>query len=49
MKRALPRKPAEWLKEIKLAIADAAEAKPFGPLAGTNVTDANLYHPAPLI
>ena len=49
MKRPLPRKPAEWLKEIKLAIADAAEAKPFGPLAGTDVTDGNLYHLAPLV
>ena len=49
MKRPLPRTPAEWLKEIKLAIADAADAKPFGPLAGTEVTDATLFHLAPLV
>ena len=42
MNRPLPRTPAQWLKEIKLAIADASEAKPFGPLVGTEVTDANL-------
>jgi len=41
--------PAQWLKEIKLAIADAADAKPFGPLAGTEVTDADLFHLAPLV
>jgi hypothetical protein len=30
MKRPTPRTTAAWLKEIKLAIADAAEAAPFG-------------------
>ena len=49
MKRPLPKKPSEWLKEIKLAIGDAAEAAPFGPLAGTEVTAANLFHLAPLV
>jgi hypothetical protein len=49
MKRPLPRTPAQWLKEIMLAIADASEAKPFGPLAGTEVTDANLFHLAPVV
>lgn len=49
MKRPLPRTPAQWLREIKLAIADAAEAKPFGPLVDTEVTDANLFHLAPLV
>jgi hypothetical protein len=49
MKRPLPRTPAQWLKEIKLAIADALGAKPFGPLVGTEVTDANLFHLAPLV
>ena len=29
-KRLLPSTPAAWLAEIKLAIADAQEAKPFG-------------------
>jgi hypothetical protein len=49
MKRPLPRTPAQWLKEIKLAIADAADAEPFGPLVGTEITDANLFHLAPLV
>jgi hypothetical protein len=49
MKRPLPRTPAGWLKEIRLAIADAAEAAPFGPLVGTEITDANLFHLAPVV
>lgn len=49
MERPLPQTPAQWLKEIVLAIADASEAKPFGPLAGTKVTDENLFHLAPLV
>jgi hypothetical protein len=49
MKRPLPKKPAEWLAEIKLAVADAAAVKSFGHLAGTEVTDADLFHLAPLV
>jgi hypothetical protein len=49
VKHALPRTPAQWLREINLAIADASEAAPFGPLVGTEVTDANLFHLAPLV
>jgi hypothetical protein len=49
MKRPLPHTPAQWLKEIKLAIADASEAEPFGSLVGTEITDANLFHLAPLV
>ena len=49
MKRPLPRTPAEWFKEIKLAIADASEAAPFGPMVGTEITPANLFHLAPLV
>ena len=49
MTRPFPRTPAQWLNEIKLAIADAAEAAPFGPLAGTEITPANLFHLAPLV
>jgi hypothetical protein len=40
MKRPLPRTPAQWLKEIKLAIADAADAEPFGRAIGELITDA---------
>ena len=49
MKRPLPRTPIQWLKEIRLAIADAAHAKPFGRAIGETVTDANLFHLAPLV
>jgi len=49
MKHSLPSTPEEWLQEIRLAIADATEAKPFGRLTGTPVTDANLFHLAPLV
>jgi hypothetical protein len=49
MKHLQPRTPAEWLKEIKLAIADASEAEPFGSLVGTEITEANLFHLAPLV
>jgi hypothetical protein len=47
MKRPLPRTPTAWLKEIKLAIADAAEAEPFGRAIGEPITLANLFHLAP--
>lgn len=49
MKRPLPRTSAQWLKEIRLAIADADETKPFGSVVGSAVTDANLFHLAPLV
>ena len=49
MKRPLPRTPAQWLKEIELAIADAAEAAPFAPLVGTEITSHNLFHLAPVV
>jgi len=47
MKRPLPRTPASWLKEIKLAIADAAEAEAFGRAIGEPITLANLFNLAP--
>jgi hypothetical protein len=49
MKRPLPRTPAEWLNEIKLALADAREAKPFGPSVGTQITETDLFHLAPVV
>ena len=42
----LPSTPPAWFAEIKLAIADARQTKPFGQL---EVTDANLFHLAPLV
>ena len=44
-----PEKPDEWLSEIRLAIADAKKTKPFGILTGQRITDANLFHLAPLV
>jgi hypothetical protein len=49
MKRPLPRNPAQWLKEIRLAIADAADAEPFGRAIGEPITDTNLFQLAPLV
>ena len=47
--RPLPSTSAGWLAEIKSAIADAQGAKPFGLLTGHTVTDADLFHLAPLV
>ena len=49
MKRPLPSSPDEWFQEIRLAIADANETKPFGVLTGHPITDADLFHLAPLV
>ena len=49
MSRPIPRSVAGWFKEIKLAIADARGAEPFSKLIGEPVTDANLFHLAPLV
>jgi hypothetical protein len=49
MKRRLPTTPKEWLQEIRLAIADAEDTKSFGTLTGHPITDANLFHLAPLV
>ena len=49
MNHPLPRTPAAWLTEIRLAIADAGEAKPFGRMVEVPLTDANLFHLAPLV
>lgn len=46
--RKPPRSLPGWLKEIKLAIADAAEAQPVGELIGEPIADAHLFHLAPL-
>ncbi len=49
MKRDQPTTPDEWLDEIRLAIADARKTRPFGWLTGKRITDANLFHLAPLV
>jgi hypothetical protein len=49
MKRSLPRTREGWLLEIRLATKDARETEPFGRLIGEPVTDADLFHLAPLV
>jgi hypothetical protein len=49
MKRSLMRTPEGWLLEIRLAIKDARETEPFSTLTGERITDANLFHLAPLV
>jgi hypothetical protein len=49
MKQDQPTTPDEWLVEIRLAIADARKTKPFGLLTGQLITNANLFHLAPLV
>jgi hypothetical protein len=47
--RPMPGTPVQWLDEIRLAIKDARATKPFGWLVGRRITDANLFHLAPLV
>jgi hypothetical protein len=49
MARPLPRTPEQWFREILLAMKDAREAKPFARLTGAKLTDAELFHLAPLV
>ena len=49
MARRLPITPDQWFREIRLAWKDARAAKPFAPLTGTRLTDADLFHLAPLV
>src|SRR5262249_32706115 len=49
MNRPIPRTPEGWLLEIRQAIRDAREAKPFGKLIGQRITDAKWFHLAPLV
>ena len=49
MARPLPRTLDQWLKEVLLAWKDAGEAKPSARLTGTKLTDANLFHLAPMV
>jgi hypothetical protein len=45
----LPRTPDEWLSEIKLAYTDAGKTKPFALLTGQWLTNAKLFHLAPVL
>lgn len=48
MRRNQPTTPEGWLAEIRRAIADARKTKPFGLLVGQPITEANLFHLAPM-
>lgn len=45
----VPQSPKEWLTEIVCAYRDAAEAIPFGPAVGAELTEKELFHLAPLV
>ncbi len=47
--RPYPQTPDEWADEINLAYLDARGTKLFALLTGTRLTDANLFHVAPLV
>ena len=47
--RPLPKTPLEWLKEIRLAIADASEAVPLARAVGEKISGADLFQIAPLV
>jgi SEC-C motif len=49
MARPLPKSSDQWLTEIRLAWKDARETKSFAHMTGSNVTDADLFHLAPLV
>ncbi len=39
----------QWLREIRLAYADAQEAIPFGPVVGQRFGERELFHFAPAV
>jgi len=41
--------PKDWLEEIVEARAHAAGTKPFGEILGTPISNADLFHLAPLV
>ena len=49
MKKKTPASGNEWLIEIAEAYKDAQEAIPFGPAAGVDITERELFHIAPSV
>ena len=49
MKKKIPGSAKEWLIEISEAYKDAEEAIPFGPSAGVDITESELFHIAPSV
>jgi len=46
---AMPTSPEGWLGEIARGYLDAAGAIPFGPMAGVDIHDGDLFHLAPAV
>ena len=49
MATKIPSSNSQWLNEIAKAYLDAKEAMPFGPLAGTTITENDLFQLAPVV
>jgi hypothetical protein len=49
MARPLPRTPEQWLEEILLGWKDAGDTKRFARLTRTKLSNADLFHLAPLV
>ena len=49
MKKKIPGSAKEWLIEVSEAYKDAEEAIPFGPSAGVDITERELFHIAPSV
>lgn len=48
-KNPVPATPQAWLDEVARAYVDAHEAIPFGPLAGTQIKERDLFQLAPAV
>lgn len=47
--KPLPSESKAWLKEIAAAYLDAEETIPFGPAAGVEIKNKDLFHLAPAV
>jgi len=49
MAKEVPKELCDWIADIVFAYRDAAEAIPFGPAVGAELTENELFHLAPLV
>jgi len=49
MAKEVPKALGDWVADIAFAYRDAAEAIPFGPAVGAELTEKELFHLAPLV
>jgi len=47
--RPIPTSNEQWLSELSDAYLDAKAAMPFGSVQGTEISEADLFHIAPLV